>query len=195
MSSTGSAAGASIMGDVVPLRRSSRTGAAEEFRDFFGATYPRVVRTVWFVVHDHAVAEEIAQDTFIDLYRRWGTVREYEQPTAWVRRVALRKAQREASRSARRSRLERAAVGLLPVHDGPVALDEELLAALRSLPPRQRAVVALYYLEDLPMEEVAELVGCSTSTGYVHLHHARTRLARALGPSSKTPEEVDGDVR
>ena len=54
-------------------------------------------------------------------------------------------------------------------------------------------MVALFDLEDLPMEEVAELVGCSTSTGFVHLHRARRRLAELL--SETMSEEVDGDVR
>ena len=66
--------------------------------------------------------------------------------------------------------------------------DQELLAAIRTLSPRQRAIVVLFYLEDRPMAEVADLVGCSSSTGFVHLHHARHRLADLRG------EEVDGHV-
>jgi DNA-directed RNA polymerase specialized sigma24 family protein len=46
----------------------------------------------------------------------------------------------------------------------------------------------LFYLEDRPMAEVADLVGCSTSTGFVQLHQARKRLAATLG------EEVDSNV-
>ena len=61
--------------------------------------------------------------------------------------------------------------------------------AIRDLTPRQRAIVVLFYLEDRPMDEVADLVGCSTATGYVQLHQARHRLAELLS------EEVDGDVR
>jgi RNA polymerase sigma-70 factor (ECF subfamily) len=61
------------------------------------------------------------------------------------------------------------------------------MAAIRSLPAQQRAVVALYYLEDRPMQEVADLLGCSTATGFVHLHRARKRLAGLLS-------EVTGDV-
>jgi RNA polymerase sigma-70 factor (ECF subfamily) len=70
--------------------------------------------------------------------------------------------------------------------------DPELRAALLKLPPMQRAVVALFYLEDRAMEEVADLLGCHTSTGFVHLHRARHRLAELL--SETVPEEVDGDV-
>jgi RNA polymerase sigma-70 factor (ECF subfamily) len=59
---------------------------------------------------------------------------------------------------------------------------------VRELPPRQRAVVALFYLEDRPMDQIAELLGCSESTGWVHLHRARRTLAERLG------EEVTDDV-
>jgi RNA polymerase sigma-70 factor (ECF subfamily) len=56
----------------------------------------------------------------------------------------------------------------------------------------QRAVVVLFYLEDRPMEEVADLLDCRPSTGFVHLHRARHRLAELL--SETVSEEVDGHV-
>jgi RNA polymerase sigma factor (sigma-70 family) len=163
-----------------------------DFRQIYVATYPRLVRTLWFVVHDHELAQEIAQDAFIELHRQWRKVRSYDRPDLWVRRVALRKAQREAARSGRRRRAERSlqSVGQAP----PVELpDPELRAALLQLPVMQRAVVALFYLEDRPMEEVADLLACRPSTGFVHLHRARRRLAELL--SESVSEEVDGDVR
>ena len=163
----------------------------DEFRSVFTAAYGPVVRTVWLVVHDRAAAEDIAQDAFVELYRHWRKVRRYERPDLWVRRVALRKAQREAARTVRRTELERAQAGA-ERDDGarePVMPDTRVRDAIRDLTPRQRAIVVLFYLEDRPMAEVADLVGCSVSTGFVHLHNARHRLAQALG------EEVDGHVR
>src|SRR6478609_1746198 len=78
-----------------------------DFRQIYAATYPRLVRTLWFVVHDHELAQEIAQDAFIELHRQWRKVQSYDRPDLWVRRVALRKAQREAARTVRRRRAER----------------------------------------------------------------------------------------
>ena len=157
------------------------------FPELFSARYAQVVRTIWFIVHDRAVAEEIAQEAFTQLYRDWGRLRDFDRPDLWVRRVAIRRAQREASRATRRVALERA--NAVPRVDDAVSIsDPELIAAIRSLPPKQRAIVVLFYLEDRPMNEVADLVGCSTSTGFVQLHHARKRLAAALR------EEVDGTV-
>jgi len=162
-----------------------------DIREIYAATYPLLVRTLWFVVHDHELAQEIAQDAFIELHRQWRKVRSYDRPDLWVRRVALRKAQRESARTARRRRVERSlrSVDAAPAVELP---DPELRAALLTLPPMQRAVVALFYLEDRPMEEVADLLGCRPATGFVHLHRARHRLAELL--SETVPEEVDGDV-
>jgi RNA polymerase sigma-70 factor (ECF subfamily) len=67
-------------------------------------------------------------------------------------------------------------------------MDIDLVEAIRALTPRQRAVVVLYYFEDRPVHEVADLVGCSASTVTVHLHRARTRLAEILG------EEVEANA-
>ena len=162
-----------------------------DFRQMYVVTYPRLVRTLWFVVHDHELAQEIAQDAFIELHRQWRKVRSYDRPDLWVRRVALRKAQREAARAVRRRRAERSlhSVDAVPAAELP---DPEVRAALLQLPPMQRAVVALFYLEDRPMEEVADLLGCRPSTGFVHLHRARHRLAELLAET--VSEEVDGDV-
>jgi RNA polymerase sigma-70 factor (ECF subfamily) len=64
-----------------------------------------------------------------------------------------------------------------------------VLAAVRRLAPKQRAVVVLFYFEDRPMAEIAEIVGCSESTGWSQLHTARRHLAATLS------EEVTDDVR
>ena len=178
---------ASIM-NVVPMSPRSSHRPDDEFAELFAATYPQVVRTVWFVIHDRAAAEEIAQDAFTELFRDWPRLRNFDRPELWARRVAIRKAQREASRRTRRVALEQAAASPPVVEDGVRLPDPELIAAIRGLPAKQRAIVVLFYLEDRPMEEVADLVGCSTSTGFVHLHHARRRLAATLG------EEVDSNV-
>ncbi|HET7691115.1 MAG TPA: hypothetical protein VFK41_12070 [Nocardioidaceae bacterium] len=154
------------MGDVVRLgrerpglsvasdARDSLGGRKADFRDLYLATFPRLVRTVWFVVRDHEQAQEITQDAFIDLHRQWSKIRSYDRPDLWVRRVALRKAQREAGRSVRRAQAEQSQALLEAVND-PALPDPELRGALLALPPMQRAVVVLFYLEDRPMEDVA----------------------------------------
>lgn len=180
-------ADASMM-SIVPMSPRRASAYDDSFAELFASTYPQIVRTVWFVIHDRAAAEELAQDAFTELFRDWSRLRDFDRPDLWVRRVAIRKAQREAARRSRRAMVERAATPGPLVEDGVRLPDPELIAAIRALPPKQRAIVVLFYLEDRPMTEVADLVGCSTSTGFVQLHQARRRLAAMLG------EEVDRDV-
>jgi RNA polymerase sigma factor (sigma-70 family) len=164
-----------------------RSRAQDEFRWLFVNDYPALVRTLFLIVHDRAAAEDIAQDAYIQLLTHWAKVSGYEHPAAWVRRVAIRLAVRETQRTRLRARLERF-TSPEPAHDERT-YDPDLIAAVRSLTLRQRTIVVLFYFEDRPMDEIADLLGCSASSGWVHLHRARRRLAALLG------EEVSDDVR
>ena len=137
------------------------------------------------VLHDHARAEEITQDAFVRLLQHWNRVSRYDRPGAWVRRVAIRLATREAAGSAGAPGSNASGDNSdVPASTGVRDLD--LWKAIRTLPPRQRAVVALYYLEDMSVSEVADIVGCSESTVSVHLHRARHRLAEIVGEEVET---------
>ena len=159
-----------------------------DFRWFFTAEYPRLVRTLHGVVQDATLAEDIAQEAFIQLLNHWAKVSRYEQPGAWVRRVAIRMAVRESGRGRRRRELERSTLEAPPSARQP-GTDLDLQDAIRRLPPRQRAVVVLFYFEDRPMDEVAAILDFAPATGWVHLHRARHQLAMTLG------EELDHDER
>jgi RNA polymerase sigma factor (sigma-70 family) len=69
--------------------------------------------------------------------------------------------------------------------------DIDLIRAVGELPPQQRAAVALHYLEDLPVDEVASLMAVAPATVRQHLFKARSHLAVELG---EPLEEVVGDV-
>jgi RNA polymerase sigma factor (sigma-70 family) len=160
---------------------------APSFEAVFSREFPRVARTIHHIVGDRARAEEVTQDAFLELLRHWRTVAGYDRPDLWVRRVAIRKAQRERHRAWRRVELERSTVGDEAVETPTPA--PEVLAAVRRLAPKQRAVVVLFYFEDRSMAEIADILGCSESTGWSQLHTARRHLAEALA------EEVTDDVR
>jgi RNA polymerase sigma factor (sigma-70 family) len=162
----------------------SRTG---DLQALYVATYPMLVRTLRCIVDDRSQAEDIVQEAFVQLVRHWNKVSAYDEPGAWLRRVAIRMAVKESRRSRLRPVRERQSQP--PPPEVPAVSDPALLAAVRELPARQRAVVALFYLEDRPMEQVAELLGCSQSTGWVHLHRARRALAERLG--EEVPVDVD----
>jgi RNA polymerase sigma-70 factor (ECF subfamily) len=120
--------------------------ADEEFRWLFVNDYPSVVRSTYLVLHDHARAEEIAQDAFVQLLRHWTKVSHYDSPSAWLRRVAIRLAVKEARRDQRRLVLTRRDHDMpsAPSSTDVVEVDEELIAAIRTLSPQQRTVVVLF---------------------------------------------------
>lgn len=161
----------------------------DEFEWVFRSTYPSVLRLTYLVLHDRGRAEEVTQDAFLRLCERWRGVARVDHPAAWVRKVAVRR----AVRVARLRRLRFAE----PPADDPVVWDDvpdvDLARAVAALPPMQRAAVALHYLEDLGIDEVAALLDVSTSTVKQHLHRARARLAVQLSESAAA-EEVTGDV-
>lgn len=158
-----------------------------EFSWFFRAEFSRVVRTVFLILNDRGRAEEIAQDAFVQLLEHWAKVSRYEQPDAWVRRVAIRLATRAARRERTRGMLERRfrpAVAA-PAPDTP---DGSVFWAVRKLPPNQRTAIVLFYFEDRPIIEIADFLGCTSATARVHLHKGRQRLATLLH------EEVDNAI-
>jgi RNA polymerase sigma factor (sigma-70 family) len=149
-----------------------------EFEELFVAEFPAVVRSVFVVCQDLERAEDLAQEAFLELLRHWGRVSRYDRPGAWVRRVAIRKAVQVTKREARRSWFERRAVSGPFAGDSPALAipDDRLWATVRTLAPQQRAVVALFYYEDMAVDEIAVVLGCSTATVKVHLHRARESL-------------------
>jgi RNA polymerase sigma factor (sigma-70 family) len=159
----------------------------EEFERVFRSAYRAVLRTATLVLQDRGRAEEVTQDAFLRLYERWGGAMAIERPEAWVRRVALR----DAIRRAKRERV----VPVMVLVDTPTAGDRlpdvDLIRAVGTLPPKQRAAVALHYLEDMPVDQVAELMDVASATVRQHLFRARSHLAERLG---ETVEEVVGDA-
>jgi RNA polymerase sigma-70 factor (ECF subfamily) len=163
------------------VRQVPSTSDLESYTWFFTSEYPQVVRLLTVVLHDPGAAEDIAQDAFVRLHRHWGKVSRYDSPEAWVRRVALNCA--FSWRRRERRRMERevsAADGHLSPRRAPDSDLSEVITAIRTLPPRDRALIALYHLEDRPVAEVAELLDMKVGAAKVALHRARRRLAEAL---------------
>ena len=161
--------------------------AGAAFDALFRREFGPITRTAYLVVGDWEVAREIAQDAFVQVLRHWRKVAEMESPGGWVRRVAIRDAVRSRRRDARRrslvSSMSTALVGDSEI-PGP-----DVRQALLALPRQQRAVIALFYLEDRPVAEIATLLGCSEGTVKTHLSRGRAALATRLG------EEVTDEPR
>jgi RNA polymerase sigma-70 factor (sigma-E family) len=153
-----------------------------EFREFVNARWTSLVATAYLVTADRGLAEDCVQEALARVHRRWRSLREEGEPVAYARRATL-----NAALSWRRRRriaevpLDVAADPAAP-EDPVSAVDPQLVAALRSLPPRMRAVVVLRFLEDRSEAETARALGCSVGTVKSASSRGIARLRAALEP-------------
>ncbi|MCU1452737.1 MAG: putative polymerase subfamily sigma factor [Acidimicrobiales bacterium] len=155
--------------------------ADRSFEGLYGREWRPVVALGWSLTGSRQVGEELAQDAFLDAYRRWDEVGRLDRPGAWVRRAVANR----AVSIHRRRRTEAAGLRLLggapPKDAGPIEGDETFWTAVRSLPDRQAICVALHYLEDRSVVDIATVLECSANTVKVHLYRGRLALAQRLG--------------
>jgi RNA polymerase sigma-70 factor, ECF subfamily len=153
----------------------------EPFEAFYEREYHAVVAYAYALGGSWWVAEDLAQEAFLSAHRRWDQVGLMDRPGAWVRRAVTNLA---ASAVRRGFSEARAVLRLTSRREPPEPLPGDavdFLRAVRSLPRRQAQAVALFYLEDLPTAQIAEVLGCSDATVRVHLHNGRRSLAKRLG--------------
>jgi RNA polymerase sigma-70 factor, ECF subfamily len=154
--------------------------STETFEDFYRKEYLAVVSLAYVLSGSRWVSEELAQEAFLAAHRNWTRIATYDEPGAWVRRVVT-----NLSVSVVRRRIveARSLVRLgreRPREPDRQTRDAEFWDAVRSLPRRQSQVVALHYLEDLSVADVAEVLDMAPGTVKKHLHDGRRTLARRL---------------
>ena len=127
-----------------------------------------------------SAAEELAQDAFLAAHRRWDAISQYDDPAGWVRRVCANRSTSLIRRRVSEAKALTRLAGRRVVPDELPPDDAAFWAHVRKLPKRQGQVVALHYLDDLPVAEIAAILQCAEGTVKVHLHRARTTLAAEL---------------
>ena len=166
------------------LERTHETidAAPEAFEDFYRREYVSVVGLAYALSGSRSGAEDLAQEAFLAAHRNWQTIGAYQRPGAWVRRVVANlSVSAFRRRIAEAKALARAAFGERTDLPDLGAADPDFWSAVRSLPRRQAQVVALFYLEDLPISDVAQILKMTPGTVKRHLHNGRQTLARRLG--------------
>ena len=129
--------------------------ASDDFEAFYRAAYTRLVGQLFLIVGDIHEAEDCVQEAFVRAALRWRSLRNYEAPEAWVRRVAVNLAN-DSFRRTKRRLLAMARIGSQRDQVPAVSVENlELAAALEVLPRPHRQVVVLHHLLDLSVEEVA----------------------------------------
>lgn len=151
------------------------------FDAFYRSEFPRMVNIAYALSGSRLAAEDLAQDAMVAAHRQWGHVGALDKPGAWTRRVVINNA---ASLYQRRLAELRAVARLGPLRGTPPSgLDAEsdhLWREVRRLPRRQAQAIALFYVDDMTVATIAEIMECAESTVKVHLHKARQTLADRL---------------
>jgi RNA polymerase sigma-70 factor, ECF subfamily len=151
---------------------------APGFDDLFAREYARLVRALAIGCGDAEMAADAVQDAFVQAHRHWRRVAAYDDPAAWVRRVAIN---RLANQRRGRRRLDAALPRLWQPDEveAPRAASE-VARVVAELPPRQRLAVCLHYVADLSVADVAAALGVTEGTVKSQLHDARAALRTRL---------------
>jgi RNA polymerase sigma-70 factor (sigma-E family) len=162
----------------------------QEFAEYFAARREAVRRMAYMMCGDWHRADDLAQTAFIALHRHWRKVRDKGALDAYVRRTLTRAVIDEFRRPWRREH----SVEVLPDRpvesgdDDSVATRQALLAGLQKVPPKQRAVLVLRFLEGLDVAGVAEVMRCSEGT-------VKSQCARGLAALREALGDELGDLR
>jgi RNA polymerase sigma-70 factor (ECF subfamily) len=165
-----------------------REAAEDLVRAVFDASYRRLVGQLYTVCGDLTEAEEVVAEAFSRAVQHRRTFEATSNPEAWLRTVAV-----NVSRSRHRRQVTGQRLGLLlglqahgPGRQPDLGDDRlSLVAVLRTLPAGQREALALHYLADLPVHEVAATLGVPVGTVKARLSRGRRALAAIL----RNPDE------
>lgn len=155
---------------------SARHDQDAEFVAFYTSRAAVMRRTAYLLCGDWHLAEDLSQTAFTKLYLAWGRLDRHDQLDRYARQVLVRAFFDEGRRPWRR---EHATVPESPLLDHSVDdrhSDERdaLIRGLAQIPKRRRAVLVLRYWQDLSVDQVAEILGCSAGT-------VRSQASRGLG--------------
>jgi len=174
------------------MKWAGEAAAKRQFEGFAAEASDTLLRTGYLMTGSARDAEDLVQETFLRVARRWNQVRSMDHPAAYARRILINLVLQDAERRSRQK------AELAPQHAGIDAADQSAAQALRHvddlgeirwalahLTARQRAVLVLRYWADLPVGEVAEILGCSSGTVTGTASRAAGRLAGILASDER----------
>ncbi|SDN28369.1 SigE family RNA polymerase sigma factor [Allokutzneria albata] len=154
----------------------------DEFAEFFSARFDFARRIAYALCGNWSEAEELAQNAFVKIYAHWRRVRS-ETADAYLRTVLTRTFLDTKRRGRAREEPTESPPDRPVVQDtGAIEDRPALLAALQKVPPRQRAVIVLRFIQDLSVEQVADVLGCTTGTVKSQTSRGLQALRQAYGP-------------
>ncbi|MEV0715736.1 SigE family RNA polymerase sigma factor [Asanoa sp. NPDC050611] len=160
------------------LRVSKPDGDTDTFDSFYAANFNRLMLQLYAYTADVSAAQDAVQEAFSRAWARWDRLGTYDEPAAWVRRVALNVAtnrwrRTRAARAHARYHREEAV-------DPPSPDRVALARALKTLPEKQRRAIVLFHIADLSVAQIAAQEGVPEGTVKAWLHRGRAALAALL---------------
>jgi RNA polymerase sigma-70 factor (sigma-E family) len=161
------------------------------FEEYASARLPVLIGTARALCADMGLAEDLVQDVLVKLCSRWDLISGLDAPDAYVSRMLINEFvswRRKWARFVPFSDIRATGRELAqPDHASTFAQRDELLSQVRTLPPRQRAVIALRYFADLDDTQIASALGCTASTVRVHA----ARALRSLGVAQRSTVPIE----
>ncbi len=160
-------------------------GSKEDFDRLYRSAYPRVYRTLAAILRDPVEADDCAQDAFVQAFQAWERWRPDAPAEAWIHRIAINRAISYRRRARLRTIgevLRRIGRPEHPTDPADVATQPDLLAALRTLPPKLAAAIVLRHYHGYNNREIAAALGVSERTIGTRLRQAAERLRTVLEP-------------
>ncbi|MBX3594571.1 RNA polymerase sigma factor [Sphingomonas sp.] len=162
---------------------SAQAGDRRAFAQLVARWHKRLIVHAWRLTGDPDSARDAAQTGWSEIVRGLARLNDARAFPAWAYRIVSRVCAKQARRE-RGRRLLAEAIGAEPAPE-PIGPDagvehDRLRAAIRALPPDQRAAIALYHFEELSVAEVAVALDVSAGTVKTRLMHARRKLRAAL---------------
>ncbi len=153
------------------------------FEMFYQREFRTIVAIARALVPDGGAAEDLAQEAFVAAHQNWQKVANYDNPKAWVRRVVVNKATSFQRRRGAEWRAVTRFGNTSPTTMPDISTEtEEVWDEVRRLPRRQAQAIALFYVGQLSIEEIAQVMDCQQGAVKSHLHRARIKLSQSLAP-------------
>ena len=176
-----SATAPALFGTDETLRRAA-TGDHDAFADLIRTHEEMVFSIALHFFHDRGRAEEIAQEVFLQMYRRLGEIESAAHLTFWLRKVTANRCiddHRHVGRAL--SPPGRAESPSYVATESDPFLRRRLQMLMLQLPPKQRIAITMRYQEDLEPAEIAEILGMPANTVKSHLRRGLAALRQWLG--------------
>ena len=156
-----------------------------EYVEYVRARMDQFRRAAFLMCGDWDRGDDIVQRVLTELYRKWHRLGRADSVDAMVRTMLWRRLVDERRLGWGRVRIGAPVPEVTARESDPVER-LTLVAALRSLPPRQRAVLVLRYFQDLTVEDTAAALGCAPGTVKSQASKGLTALRRVLSPTDTT---------